>query len=581
LAQWENRAFRLSFAGLEQSKTMVVMSMPEHKIQLIEKLTGVYASKRSYYAELKEKISEITKRNSQLEILNELARQISINTPLDQLVSNISDRVKQIIPFYRVSLCIFRDGRLYLNCFHPIDQNSEPGMEITQDSGRALWYVSQNTQQLVWDSESKIEDTHLKRLGLRVAVISPMCAQGRVLGLFVVAAQQEINYDPADLAFLQQLANQLTIYLQDRELFAEVTSAKIEWENAFKAVKDLILVVNRQMQIFRVNLATLQHSGLSEEEIMGRKCCEVICDSSEPCQNCAVIEALRTGETASSQRQFDDGRVMEFYAYPSNYEQSQPGVVIYVRDITDRLKMQVQLLKTARLAALGEMSAGVAHELNTPLAVIIGDIQLLLRELPEDSQRRNLFDDIKTCALRCKQIVQGLLTFSRQEQFVFYPVAINDVVQEVMKLVAYQIETDNIRITLDCAEHIPAIEGNAQQLEQVLVNLLLNAKQSFEGTDGSRLIGVQTGFDSNRNQVFVRVSDTGQGIRQENLTQIFDPFFTSKGVGRGTGLGLSVSLGIIQTHGGTVGVESELGRGSTFTVYLPPLQEADADDQSA
>src|SRR5208337_4846273 len=107
---------------------------------------------------------------------------------------------------------------------------------------------------------------------------------------------------------LQQLANQLTIYLQDRELFAEVTRAKIEWENTFKAVKDLILVVDRQMQIFRVNLATLQHCGLSEEEIMGRKCCEVICDSCEPCHNCAVIEALRTGETASSQRQFDDGR---------------------------------------------------------------------------------------------------------------------------------------------------------------------------------------------------------------------------------------------------------------------------------
>jgi len=555
--------------------------MPEQKIQLIEKLTGVYASKRSYYTELKEKISEITKRNSQLEILNELARQISINTPLDQLVINISDRVKQIIPFDRVSLCTFRDGKLYLNCFHPKDEICYTGMEIPPDKGRALWHASNNTQQLVWRRHgSGLEDLHLQRLGLRVAVISPMCAQGRVLGLFVVTGLQEINYDPADLAFLQQLANQLTIYLQDRELFAEVTRAKIEWENTFKAVKDLILVVDRQMQIFRVNLATLQHSGLSESEIMGRKCCKVICASPEPCHNCAVIEALRTGETASSQRQFDDGRVMEFYAYPSNYEQSEPGVVIYVRDITDRLKMQVQLLKTARLAALGEMSAGVAHELNTPLAVIIGDIQLLLRELPGDSQSRNLFDDIKTCALRCKQIVQGLLTFSRQEQFVFYPVAINDVVQEAMKLVAYQIETDNIQIGLDCADHIPVIEGNAQQLEQVLVNLLLNAKQSFEGTDGKRLIKVQTGFDHSRSQVFVKVSDTGQGIRQENLTQIFDPFFTSKGVGRGTGLGLSVSLGIIQTHGGTVGVESEICRGSTFTVYLPPMQEADADDQN-
>jgi two-component system NtrC family sensor kinase len=565
--------------------------MPEQKIQLIEKLTGVYASKKSYYAELKEKISEITKRNSQLEILNDLARQISINTPLDQLIINISARVKQIIPFDRVSLCTFRDGKLYLNCHYPKDeiyyarryyQKEEiyyTGMEIPPDAGRAMWYASNNTQQLVWEQGSDMEDLHLERLGLRVAVISPMCAQERVLGLFVVAGLQEINYDPADLTFLQQLANQLTIYLQDRELFAEVTRAKIEWENTFKAVKDLILVVDRETQILRVNLATLQHSGLAEEAIIGRKCCEVICSSPVPCNHCAVCEALRTGETASSQRQFDDGRVMEFYAYPSKTEQSEPGVVICVRDITERLKMQAQLLKTARLAALGEMSAGVAHELNTPLAVIIGDIQLLLRDLPEDSQKQGLTEDIKTCALRCKQIVHGLLTFSRQEQYVFYPIVLKDVVQEAMKLVAYQIETDNIKIDIDCADELPQIEGNAQQLEQVLVNLLLNAKQSFEGIGGRRLIGLQTGFDHDRNQVFVKVSDTGQGIRRENLTQIFDPFFTSKGVGRGTGLGLSVSLGIIQSHGGTIGVESDPGNGSTFTVYLPPIETCDVGSE--
>ena len=129
-----------------------------------------------------------------------------------------------------------------------------------------------------------------------------------------------------------------------------------------------------------------------------------------------------------------------------------------------------------------------------------------------------------------------------------------------MNLVAYQIETDNIKIDIDCADEIPQIEGNAQQLEQVLVNLLLNAKQSFEGIGERRLIGLQTGFDHDRNQVYVKVSDTGQGIRRENLTQIFDPFFTSKGVGRGTGLGLSVSLGIIQSHGGHIGVESDPGQ---------------------
>ncbi|MDH7579151.1 MAG: ATP-binding protein, partial [Bacillota bacterium] len=182
-------------------------------------------------------------------------------------------------------------------------------------------------------------------------------------------------------------------------------------------------------------------------------------------------------------------------------------------------------------------------------------------------------EDIKTCGLRCKQIVQGLLAFSRQEHYIFYPIFVNDVVREALKLVSYQIETDNIQIDVELDPKLPQIAGNAQQLEQVLVNLLLNAKQAFEGTaKRRRLIGVKTGIDAERGQVFIKISDTGQGIPMENLTRIFDPFFTSKGVGKGTGLGLSVSLGIVQAHGGTIGVESELNKGSTFTVYLPPSQ---------
>ncbi|HHW39682.1 MAG TPA: PAS domain-containing protein [Syntrophomonadaceae bacterium] len=549
--------------------------MPEHRAQLIEKLTGVNASKRNYYTELKEKILEITKRNSQLEILNELARQISINTPLDQIVGDVSTRVKEIIPFDRVSLLTFRDEKLYLNCFNPPDNVCFTGMEITPERGKALWDVKEKRQQQVWEIGAGIEDLHLAGLGLKVAVISPLFSQNKVFGLFVVASTRSLVYDPADLTFLQQLANQLAICLQDQELFAEVTRAKVEWEATFKAVRDLIVVVDKEMRVFRFNLATAEFCGLPEEEIVGKKCCEIICSSTEPCGDCAVREALRTGETANTQHRLEDGRVMELHAYPALWQDEKLGVVIYAKDITENLKMQVQLLKAARLAALGEMAAGVAHELNTPLTVIIGDAQLLMRNFPADDKNQKLFEDIKNCGLRCKQIVQGLLTFSRQEQYVFYSLSPNDVVEAALKLVTYQIETNNIKLDVTLDPGIPKIEGNAQQLEQVLVNLLLNAAQSFEGKEGKREIRVRTGFDRDRNQVFIEVSDTGQGISPENLSQIFDPFFTSKGVGKGTGLGLSVSLGIVQTHGGTISVESRVGEGSTFTVYLPPFEGSD------
>ncbi|NPV29098.1 MAG: PAS domain-containing protein [Firmicutes bacterium] len=534
----EQKALLKKLPGAYTTRRSYYTELAVQKAQLIEKLTGVYTAKRSYYAELKEKISEITKRNLQLEILSELARQISINTPLEEIVKNVSTSLGQVLPFDRVSLCTFREGKLYLNCFHPDDGICQPGMEIPPEAGRALWHVSENPRQLVWQRDAGIEDRHLARLGLQVAVISPLFAQKRVFGLLCVASFQKTSYDPPDLTFLQQLANQLAIYLQDRELFAEVTRAKIEWEATFKAVKDLIVVVDREMRILHANLAALQFCGLSEEEVLGRKCCEVICASSSPCPECAASEVLRTKETAHSQRLLDDGRVMEFYAYPAFHEEDDLWVVIYIKDITERLKMQAQLLRAARLAALGEMAAGVAHELNTPLAVILGNVQLLLRSCPQDDPKKRLLEDIKTCGLRCKQIVQGLLAFSRQEHYVFHPLSVNDVVREALKLVSYQIETDNIQIDVDLDPKIPQIAGNAQQLEQVVVNLLLNAKQSFEGVgERLRLIGIKTGYDPERNQVFIKVSDTGQGIPMENLTRIFDPFFTSKGVGKERGSG--------------------------------------------
>lgn len=550
--------------------------MPEHKAQLIEKLTGVYASKRSYYTELKEKIAEITKRNSQLEIINDLAQEFNINLPKDCLnntVKKIFDRAGQIFYLKRIIILTLKGDRLVVSYCHPLDECCRKGEEISRSVGNGLWKSIALGRQLVWLRDNGFEDTYLTGLGLEVAVISPLITQNKIYGLFIVGSDRQTTYDPLDLAFLQQLANQLAIYLQDGALFAEVNRAKSEWEATFKAVRDIIIVVDRELHVLRVNLAATQFCGLSEEKILGKKYCDVFCTLKDKCFECNIKEALETGETSNSQRQLDDGRVMELFAYPAFQQIRDLGVVIYVRDITERLKMQVQLLQAARLAALGEMAAGVAHELNTPLAVIIGDAQLLMRSLPETDQKYKILNDIKSCGLRCKRIVRGLLTFSRQEQYVFQTLSLNSVVDEAMKLVSYYIETDNIEIILDLSEDLPPIEGNSQQLEQVLVNLLLNARQSFDKiARKERRIVVQTGFNEERNQAFIKVIDNGRGIPQQIITRIFDPFFTSKGEGNGTGLGLSVSLGIVQKHGGTIAVESEPGKGSTFTVYLPPSQ---------
>lgn len=556
--------------------------MPEQKTQLIEKLTGVYTSKRNYYVELKEKVDELSKRNAQLEIINQLAQEFNISLPrdyLDKTVKKIYGSVRQIFYLSRVAILSPRGENLLVNFCYIDDESCRKGNVVTPEGGKMLWKAMNSRSQVIWQRKAGTEDSFLLSQGLEVAVINPLVTQNKIYGLFVVGSDRYITYDPLDLAFLQQLANQIAIYLQDGALFSEVNRAKLEWEATFKAVRDIIIMVDPELNILRVNQAAVEFSGVAEPELHGKKYCDVFCTTEEPCSECSFYEALKTGEMISFQRQLSDGRVMEVYGYPASQGQKNLGLVIYIKDITERLKMQVQLLQTARLAALGEMAAGVAHELNTPLAVIIGDAQLLMRDTPQNEQKYKILEDIDTCGQRCKRIVRGLLTFSRQEQYVFQPLNVNDVVKEALSLVSYHIEKNKIRIYLDLEQQLPNVEGNSQQLEQVIVNLLLNAKQSFDEDDEEELeqrITVKTGLDQERNQVFIKVADNGQGIPQEIITKIFDPFFTSKGGSKGTGLGLSVSLGIVQKHGGTIAVESEPGKGAEFTVYLPPSQSTAA-----
>jgi signal transduction histidine kinase len=238
-----------------------------------------------------------------------------------------------------------------------------------------------------------------------------------------------------------------------------------------------------------------------------------------------------------------------------------------------RVQMQAQLVQSAKLAAIGEMAAGVAHELNSPMTVIIGNAQMLQRELGPEHPSSQLLKDIVTCGLRCKKIIQNLLTFARQEPPVVTPTDLNEVVERVLSLVKYQINRNGIVICTDLARDLPMVAANGQQLDQVLINLLLNARDALDGVKREeKYIHISTGVrrgEDGQQQVVVAVKDNGQGIPPENLDRLFDPFFTTKEASRGTGLGLSVSLGIARAHGGTIEVESQPGEGSTFTLVLP------------
>lgn len=235
---------------------------------------------------------------------------------------------------------------------------------------------------------------------------------------------------------------------------------------------------------------------------------------------------------------------------------------------------QEQLIQSEKLASIGQLAAGVAHELNNPISVMLGFSQAILRKLPEDDPLRKPLATIEREGLRCKGIIQNLLDFARRSKPSLQPTNVNEVLEAACALIEHQISLDNVVVTKGYDPHLPQVLADANQLQQVFVNIIINARDAMPQGGTLRLITRSLG-----DEVHIIFSDTGIGIPPENIKRIFDPFFTTKEVGQGTGLGLSVSYGIVEQHGGTIEVKSEVGVGTTFIVKLPVMQGKAVEEQ--
>jgi two-component system NtrC family sensor kinase len=242
----------------------------------------------------------------------------------------------------------------------------------------------------------------------------------------------------------------------------------------------------------------------------------------------------------------------------------QIGRLIIFDDITDRDELERRLVQADKLSSIGLLAAGVAHEVNTPLAVISTYAQLLAKQISEDEQKSKLLDKIAKQTFRASEIVNSLLSFSRTSPTEFVEVDVSKVIQETLNLVEHQLKKSGVEVKLDAPPAMPPVKGNAGKLQQVFLNLFLNARDAMDA-GGTLAVHAWTEGGFAR----VDVADNGQGIALEHLERIYDPFFTTKGARKGTGLGLSVTYGIVREHGGSIEVESRLGAGTRFRVELP------------
>ncbi len=551
--------------------------MFEEKMKLIENLTGVNSSKLNYYVELKKRNEEIIKQNNRLEIINQLVRDINIDMTVKDIVNRVYAKLPLAIPCDYLGLVLTAKEGLYIKAIMPSSYKCKG--PIPKES--FLWNCFNDKQARIFEGVSpddlfvKSEPGQAGQVGS--VALAPLLVKGSAQGILLVGSLENSVYSASELSFVQQLSDQLAICILNAKLYKQVSRAKSEWETTFNAVTEPMVLIDRNFNIVRSNNRFPIEPDTIEGQEKVQKCYKRIWGQDKKCAECMMDETVRTRQPAYKRFRVDSGKIYDIFYYPVFNEQNKiMGIIHHVKDVTEKTKMEVQLMQSAKLAAIGEMSAGVAHELNNPMTVIIGTAQLLQRELGKDSPQEEFLNDIIHCGLRCKKIIQNLLTFSKQDEYPFVTTDLNEELERVLSLISYQINKNEIKIVQHLSPGLPKINANGHQIQQVLINFLLNARDALEGLAREKIIEISTSEredDNGKKWVLATIRDNGIGMEQEKMAKIFNPFYTSKGAIKGTGLGLSVSLGIAEAHDGTIEVDTVLGEGSSFSLVLPVESE--------
>jgi len=394
----------------------------------------------------------------------------------------------------------------------------------------------------------------------------PLKGRRRALGTLVI---DDVRLEPRGELELLDRATEMVLLLD------AVLRSRRELDNTFNSLVDLVAVTDREGRVVNVNRAFVNRVGKRRENILDRPLADSVGD---PTRELLLKGAARDPVSAEIQDPVMKGTFLVTLTPLTGQEQQAMGAVLVARDITphaqleaERSELRNRLVQSEKLAALGQFVAGIAHELNNPLQGVLGHIELLRatgafpKEIRRDMQR------IYREADRAAKIVRNLLVFAGSRRLVRRRTSVNATLSRVLALRAPAFRASNIEVTRRHDEKLPRIKGDPLLLQQAFLNIVLNAEQAI-GAGGGRIetrTALREDGSHGRGTVQVEIRDTGPGIRPEVLSRVFEPFYTTKEVGKGTGLGLAITYGIIQEHGGQIVVSNHPEGGAVFTVQLP------------
>jgi PAS domain S-box-containing protein len=519
---------------------------------------------------------------AQVELINELSGIINSSLSIGTIFRMVVSELRKLIAYSRASLLLYNEADDTLLIF-ALDTEMKTAMRKGVKApieGTSAGWVVRNNKPWISDDLGATQfplDRKLLKEGIRSTVSIPLY-HDRMLGVFNFDSTVPGQYSEQDLDVLLMVAKHIAIALENALLFEEISKEKKEWERTFDAITDMVWIEDGKQQVVRANHTLLTTTGFTKTEIIGMHCGELLDRIGIPMTRCLCLDTLTGKQPSFQELKNAVGNIFHFWAYPLIDDEGRLyAIVHYLKDVTGQKRLEQQLIRSDKLASLGTLVAGIAHEINNPLGIIAGYSEALLdrahdpalagvrgfEDFPE--YLRTIHGEI----FRCKDILKSLLEFARPSGGTFREIDINELIKEVLLLLQHRTARLQHTLSLTLNRDLPKIHADAGSLRQLLMNLLLNAIY-FTPAGGS--ISITTGPDAAPGAVRLSVRDTGAGISADLIDKVFDPFFTTKPVGEGTGLGLTICHRIVEEHGGTIDVESVPGRGTTFIITLPAIR---------
>ncbi|GBD99085.1 sensor protein ZraS [bacterium BMS3Abin07] len=528
-------------------------------------------------------IEDLRDKMRQIELINEISGLVNSSLSIGHIFRLVVSEIKKIISFDRASINLLEEDKDILKIF-ALDTERPTRLKkgiMAPLKGTSSGWVTQNQEPWINRDLRKempfIHDAVLLEEGIRSTISIPLF-KDRPLGALNLDSIDPGHYSEKDLEILLPVAKNLSIALENALLFEEISKEKRAWEKTFDAITDMVWIENQHGKVLRVNRTVLEHSGRPELSLIHKSSGEIF--SVLKIINGAKMENRQVHEKKRLYKELRgrDGNTYHFWAYPLvDSDGNVYGAVNYLRNVTEQKRLEHQLLRTDKLAALGTLVAGIAHEINNPLGIIAGYSEALLdRANDPELMKLGAFEDfqeyletINKEIFRCKDILKSLLEFARPSSGTYREIDINALIKEVILLVKHKASKQKHTLELRLSEWLPETSAEPGALRQLFINIIVNS-MSFMGDEGKIIITTKHEKGGpGKGVIRISIADNGKWIESGTTDKIFDPFFTTKPVGKGTGLGLSISHRIVSEHEGTIEAENNDQGGTTFHIKIP------------